>query len=70
MNVWWRLESKLCSKLQTTTPPPPSAKGIRPCILLKFVISVMLRKAFGIDGIPRRPLVICIVLSGILDLVK
>jgi hypothetical protein len=59
-------------------PPPSSAKGIRPCILLKFIISVMLRKACKINGIPkecfrrlpRRPLVIWIVLSGILDLVK
>jgi retron-type reverse transcriptase len=50
MNGGRRLESKLCSKLQTTTFPPP--EKIRPCDLLKLISSLKLEKARGIDGIP------------------
>jgi hypothetical protein len=60
----WRLESKLCSKLKTTTPTPHPEK-MKSCDLLKLISSLKLRKSCGIDGLPneclrhlsRRPLV-------------
>jgi hypothetical protein len=48
MNGGWRLESKLCSKLQIVTAP----ERIRPCDLQKLLNSLKLKKACGIDGIP------------------
>jgi hypothetical protein len=61
MNDGWRLESKLCSKLQIVTSP----ERIRPRDLQKLLNSLKLKTACGIDGIPneclrhlpRRPLV-------------
>jgi hypothetical protein len=61
MKGGWRLEFKLCSKLQIKT----SSERIRPCDLQKLLNSLKLKKACGIDGIPneclrhlsRRPLV-------------
>jgi hypothetical protein len=58
MTSGWRLESKLCSKLQIVVL-------LRPCDLQKWLNLLKLKKACGIDGIPneclrhlpRRPLV-------------
>jgi hypothetical protein len=63
MNGGWRLEPKLCSKLQIATSPPH--QRIRPCHLQKLLNSLKLKKVCGIDAIPneclghlpRRPLV-------------
>jgi hypothetical protein len=63
MNGGWRLESKLCSKLQIVTPHPPERR--KPCALQNLLNALKLRKARGIDCIPneclrhlpRRPLV-------------
>jgi hypothetical protein len=40
MNSGWRLESKLCSKVQIVTP----LKIIRPCDLQKLINSLELKK--------------------------
>jgi hypothetical protein len=44
----WRLESKLCSKLQIVTPP----ERTRPWYLQKLLNSLKRKEVCGIDGIP------------------
>jgi hypothetical protein len=49
------VEARVQALLEAVYSDPP--ESIRPCDLQKLLHSLKLKKACGIDGIPRRPLV-------------